>query len=211
MKYLYDPPVLIKKIFPDFYWNTANKKILITFDDGPIPETTESILKTLDEFKINALFFCVGNNIHKYPGLAKEILSCGHEIGNHTFNHRIIAGLTAKEFEKEVSDFDNMAERLLDKKIRYFRPPHGRFSLKMNKLLRENEISNVMWSLLTFDYKNNLNIVKFALKKYLKADSIIVLHDSLKSKDIIIDSIKVTIDEVCKNEFEFGVPSECLK
>ncbi len=63
-----------------------------------------------------------------------------------------------------------------------------------------------MWSLLTYDYKNDLNLVKFAVKNYLRKDSIIVLHDSLKSKDIILDSIKFIAEEVNNKNYEFGKP-----
>ena len=66
MKYLYDPPGILKVMFSGFYWNTNNNKILLTFDDGPNPETTEIILKRLSEEKIKAMFFCVGENIKKY-------------------------------------------------------------------------------------------------------------------------------------------------
>ena len=68
MKYLYDPPVLIKKIFPSTRWNTSNNKILLTFDDGPVEGNTEKILGELKKYNINALFFCVGNNIEKKKG-----------------------------------------------------------------------------------------------------------------------------------------------
>jgi len=65
--------------------------------------------------------------------------------------------------------------------------------------------------LLTYDYKNDINIVKFALRKYLKSNSIIVLHDSNKSKDIIKDSINIIIEETNKKNYKIGTPSECLK
>jgi len=72
-------------------------------------------------------------------------------------------------------------------------------------------MKNVMWSLLTYDYKNDLSIVKYSVKKYLRKNSIIVLHDSLKSKDIICDSIKFIAEEAAQKGFEFGEPEECLK
>ncbi|MGE5681312.1 MAG: polysaccharide deacetylase family protein [Bacillota bacterium] len=211
MKYSYDPPILVKKIFSGFNWNTLNNKVLLTFDDGPIPETTEIILKLLDEYHIKAAFFCVGNNILKNPGLANEIIKSGHEIGNHTFNHKRLTAINISIVEKEIRDCSEIISKSTGKAVKHFRPPHGRFDLRIAKFLKKERLSNVMWSLLTFDYKNQINIVKFALKKYLKTDSIIVFHDSLKSKDIIIDSLKACIDEVYKKEFEFGVPEECLK
>ncbi|MBZ0200165.1 MAG: hypothetical protein K8H86_09880, partial [Ignavibacteriaceae bacterium] len=72
-------------------------------------------------------------------------------------------------------------------------------------------LKNIMWSLLTYDYKNDINVVKFAVQKFLKDNSIIVLHDSLKSKEIIADSIELIINEAEKKGFTFGEPDECLK
>ena len=69
----------------------------------------------------------------------------------------------------------------------------------------------VMWSLLTYDYKNDFNIVKFAVRKYLEKNSIIVLHDSLKSKNIILESINYIVEESSRRGFQIGVPAECLK
>ncbi|GMU97133.1 hypothetical protein [Ignavibacterium album] len=95
--------------------------------------------------------------------------------------------------------------------VKYFRPPHGRFQLVTNRLLKKNNLKNVMWSLLTYDYKNNFELVKFAVTNFLKKDSIVVLHDSNKSKQIIKDAISVIIEEADKKNFTFGEPSECLK
>ncbi len=75
MKYLYNPPVIVKKIFNDFQWNSTSNKILLTFDDGPNIDTTERILDTLNLFGIKAIFFCVGNNIKNNPSLVDLILS----------------------------------------------------------------------------------------------------------------------------------------
>jgi hypothetical protein len=67
-----------------------------------------------------------------------------------------------------------------------------------------------MWSLLTEDYKNNFETVKFAVKNYLKENSIIVLHDSVKSKNIIKDSINFILDKASEKGYTFGEPAECL-
>ena len=76
--------------------------------------------------------------------------------------------------------------------------------------MKKHDLKNVMWSLLTYDYKNDLSIVKFAIEKYLKHNSIIVLHDSNKSKSIISDSISLIADEVRKRNYQFGGADECL-
>lgn len=210
MKYLYNPPILVKKIFSDFYWNTKNDKILLTFDDGPNPETTEIILEKLSKEKIKALFFCVGENIQKHPELAQSILSEGHSIGNHTLNHKILSKISNQEKDYQISTFNSILKEKFSIDIKYFRPPHGKFQLSTSSLLKDYNLKNVMWSLLTYDYKNDISMVKFTIQKYLNKNSIIVLHDSNKSKNIIADSISLIADEVRKRDYNFGDTEECL-
>lgn len=211
MKYLYNPPLIVKKIFNDFSWNTSNGKILLTFDDGPNPGTTEIILEKLSEKKIKALFFCVGENVQKYPNLVRDILYEGHSVGNHTFNHKILSTLTKEEKDFQISAANNLFAENFSIPLKYFRPSHGKFQLSTSSLMKKHQLKNVMWSLLTYDYKNDLSIVKFTVEKYLKPNSIIVLHDSNKSKNIISDSIGFIADEVGKKNYQFGEAEECLR
>ncbi|HEX9251708.1 MAG TPA: polysaccharide deacetylase family protein [Ignavibacteriaceae bacterium] len=210
MKYKYDPPFLVKKIFKDFSWNTENGKVLLTFDDGPNPGTTDIILKKLSDEKIKALFFCVGENVQKYPEFVQQIKDAGHTFGNHTFNHKILNKISEDEKDFQISSVNKIFKDQFDIKLKYFRPAHGRFQLSTSSFMRKYQIKNVMWSLLTYDYKNDFSIVKFAVNKYLNHNSIIVLHDSNKSKNIISDSISFIIDEVRKRNYHFGEADECL-
>ena len=193
-----------------FSWNTNNGKVLLTFDDGPNPGTTEIILKKLSEEKIKALFFCVGENVQKYPELIKQIKDEGHSFGNHTFNHKILNKISDEEKDYQISSVNKIFKDQFDINLKYFRPSHGRFQLSTSSLMKKHQLKNIMWSLLTYDYKNDLSIVKFAIEKYLKHNSIIVLHDSNKSKNIISDSISFIADEVRKRNYQFGEAEECL-
>jgi peptidoglycan/xylan/chitin deacetylase (PgdA/CDA1 family) len=210
MKYLYDPPLLVKKIFKDYYWNTVNNKVLLTFDDGPNPQTTETILKKLSDEKIKALFFCVGDNVQKYPELVQQIKEEGHRFGNHTLNHKVLTKISAEEKDYQISFVNKIFIEKFNLELKYFRPAHGKFQLSTQSLLKKHNLKNIMWSLLAYDYKNDLSIVKFAVEKYLKQNSIIVLHDSNKSKKIISDSISIIAEEVSKRNFQFGEAEECL-
>ncbi|MCK5676923.1 MAG: polysaccharide deacetylase family protein, partial [Flavobacteriaceae bacterium] len=90
MKYYFaKTPIIIQKYFDNYTWKIATdkKEIYLTFDDGPIPEITTWVLQTLAKFNAKATFFCIGDNISKYPDIFKEIINQNHAIGNHTFNH----------------------------------------------------------------------------------------------------------------------------
>ncbi len=211
IKYQYNPPAIIKKMFPSFQWESKIDKILLTFDDGPIPETTSLILEHLAIHNIKAAFFCVGENVQRYPELYHRLIEEGHLVCNHTFNHQPLTGLSRSEIIEQIKKFNDLIKSDFSGDVLYFRPPHGRFNLATASIMKEMNLKNVMWSLLTYDYRNVLKVVKFAVNKYLKKNSIITLHDSLKSKDIIADSINYIVEESSRKGFQIGAPAECLR
>ncbi len=210
IRYLYNPPKLVKAVFNKFAWESSQEKILITFDDGPNPGTTERILASLKKHNVQALFFLVGENIKRYPEFVKQILDEGHEIGNHTMKHSIISKLSKSERQKEIDEVQKIMHDEFDYIVKYFRPPHGRFSLGLSAELEGLKLRNVMWSLLTYDFKNNLDIVKNVVNNYLNKNSLVVFHDSKKSENIIIDSIEYLLAEVERKNLKVGNVSECL-
>jgi peptidoglycan-N-acetylglucosamine deacetylase len=209
MKYLYNPPSLVKRIFNSSKWSTSNGRILVTFDDGPVLSNTGSILKKLNEYNIKSLFFCVGNNIKKEPGVVKEILSQGHTIGNHTMNHSVLLSKGLNIIAAEVLPFNKIAEDNFGIKVKYFRPPHGKLNYRINSFIKDAGLTNIMWSLLTYDYTGDIRKVKTSMQ-YLRYNSIVVFHDSMKSKEIISRSIDLLAEEINKNDFKTGTPDECL-
>lgn len=211
MRYKYHPPYLIKKLFNNFIWETSNDKLLLTFDDGPTESATKKILNILSEYNIKAVFFCVGKNIEKHPGLVEKMLLEGHTVANHTMNHKLLTKTNREESIAEIEPFDILMKEKFNYDVKYFRPPHGRFNLKTNKLLKEFNLKCVMWTLLTYDFMNDINKVKYSIDNYLKRNSIIVFHDSVKCGDIIENSLNYSIERAVKNGFEFGEPEDCLK
>jgi peptidoglycan-N-acetylglucosamine deacetylase len=207
----YNPPYFVKKLFSNFIWETSNDKILLTFDDGPTEVATLKILNILKEKKIKAIFFCVGDNIKKHPELAEKILEDGHTIANHTMNHKSLTRISREESIEELVSFNSLMQESFNHTVNYFRPPHGKFDLRTNEILRKLELKCVMWNLLTYDFQNDINKVKYSLDNYLNKNSIIVFHDNKKSIDIIEQSLNYVIEMVLKLGFEFGEPKDCLK
>ena len=87
--YLHKTPFWLKILYPSFTWhkNRKEKKLYLTFDDGPIPEVTEFVLDQLALYHAHATFFCVGENVKKHPSVFEKVVAGGHGIGNHTYNH----------------------------------------------------------------------------------------------------------------------------
>ncbi len=109
----------------DMYGGTAQKKVAITFDDGPDPTWTPKILDVLKEKNVKATFFLIGVEVEKYPGVAKRIYKEGHEIGNHTFTHPDISNISKRYFEVELNLTEQLFEGKMGVKPVLFRPPYS--------------------------------------------------------------------------------------
>jgi cellulose synthase/poly-beta-1,6-N-acetylglucosamine synthase-like glycosyltransferase/peptidoglycan/xylan/chitin deacetylase (PgdA/CDA1 family) len=109
----------------DMYGGTSQKKVAITFDDGPDPTWTPKILDVLKEKNVKATFFLIGLEVEKYPGIAKRIYQEGHEIGNHTFTHPDISNISKRYFEVELNLTERLFEGKLGVKPVLFRPPYS--------------------------------------------------------------------------------------
>ena len=173
------PPFLYRVFFPGANWrfNTKEKVVYITFDDGPIPEITPWVLDLLDKYQIKAMFFCVADNVRKYPEIYQMIQERGHKVGNHTYRH-LQGWLTrTKTYMQDVSE----AEKWID--TQYFRPPHGHLRIPQFFRLRK-KFKVIMWDVVTRDYSRlqSAEMVLYNVKKYTRKGSIIVFHDSLKAE-----------------------------
>ena len=172
------PAKWLRWLYPDADWrmDPDEKAVYLTFDDGPIPESTPFILQTLEQFGAKATFFMVGDNVRRYPYLYEQIVQAGHQVGNHTFHH---LGALKHQVITYIDDTEE-ANKLIH--ARYFRPPHG--WMRMSEywwLSRKYRI--VMWDLVTRDYSKWMTAedVVNNVKRYARNGSIITFHDSLKS------------------------------
>ena len=190
--HFFSVPSTIQWLIPSCTWRKVGqeKVIYLTFDDGPHPEITAWVIDELKKYQIKATFFCVGDNLKKHPETAKQLLTEGHQIGNHTMHH--IKGWKHKnvDYLKDIEDCDTeirkIHEQLNDEKAqpRLFRPPYGQIKPSQIKLLREKGYEIIQWSDLSCDYDKHLNCEKSlsALVKNAKPGSIVVFHDSEKAE-----------------------------
>lgn len=172
-------PSFLPLIYPSLTWrvNTLQKDIYLTFDDGPVDGPTDFVLDTLRAFNAKATFFCIGDNIRKQPALFEKVVSEGHVVGNHTFNHLNGWRTANDQYVQNILDCQNL---LPSKKL--FRPPFGRIKKSQIALLKDYQI--IMWDLLTFDYDRSLAGEKSlrGAQAAIRSGSIVVFHDSIKAE-----------------------------
>ena len=192
-------PNFIQRFFPNIIWKktTDEKKIWLTFDDGPEEEVTEFILKTLKKLNIKASFFLIGKNIQAFPELTKEIIKEGHIVGNHSFSH--LNGFKSKKEEYiydvelgQKSINEKLVEMGITNKIKIFRPPFGRILPQQIKRLKEN-YKIVMWDIFSWDFKKNISPEKIYnnVIDNVVEGSILVFHNNKKS----LNNLKLTLED----------------
>ncbi len=161
----------------DINGNASPKKhqVALTFDDGPHDIHTLKILDLLDEHKAKATFFMLGNRIDFYPAIVEEISKRGHELGNHTWNHKDLTSLNDEEINKEIQMTSDAIEKATGKQPTVFRPPYGAINDQVRKA---TSLPSVLWTVDTKDWKTlNAKKVLGEVKKNTKDGSIIIMHD----------------------------------
>jgi|SRR5690606_29302408 len=200
--YFVNAPFFLRWYYPEVTFNKSRKerKVYLTFDDGPIPEVTPFILDTLAEHRIKATFFCVGDNIRKNPTIYERILAEGHHVGNHTYNH-----LRGWDTEDEAY-LDNIAQCQDLTGTHLFRPPYARAKKSQLKILHKN-YEVVFWDVLSGDFDTRIspeqcyqNVIR-----YVKNGSIIVFHDNLKAIPRVSYTLPKVIAYLKEKGFDFGV------
>lgn len=197
----------IKAIFPKYVWDIPNneKKVYLTFDDGPIPEITEWVLDQLTQYKAKATFFCIGDNIEKHPEIFQKIIENNHSIGNHTFNHLKGWETSSKQY---IENAEKCAHIMATFKIRntnpkLFRPPYGKIKPSQAKALRQSGYKIIMWDVISMDFDANISPEQCLdnVTKHIKSGSIIVFHDSSKAWQNLQYVLPKTLEFLKKNEF----------
>lgn len=202
-KYFIKTPWIVKKFFPNYIWDLSNdeKIVYLTFDDGPHPTITPWVLNQLEQFKAEASFFCIGNNVEKFPEIYEDILKSNHAVGNHTYHH--LNGWKTED-EKYLDDISK-ASQVISSNL--FRPPYGRMKSKQAKQVA-NAMQNVaskiiMWDVLSADFDSSFSPQK-CLNNVLEnfsAGSIIVFHDSEKAFNNLKYALPKTLEFLQQREF----------
>lgn len=175
---LIQPHFLIRKLYPNSLWRikTNEKKVFLTFDDGPTPDVTSQVLQQLKDFGAKATFFCIGKNVALHTEIYQSIVDAKHSVGNHGQHHLNGWNMDNETYFNDVE----MAAQLI--KSQLYRPPYGKIKFKQAKELSKH-YKLVFWDVLTYDFDERTTSDKMVkwVKKYTRNGSIITFHDSLKA------------------------------
>lgn len=180
------------------------KKIALTFDDGPHPQFTEELLDGLKERGVQATFFVTGEHAELHPNIIKRMSEEGHVIGNHTYSHIQLTSSNRETFKKELIKTNQILEEITGKEVLYVRPPYGTWDKSFET---ELNMFPVLWNVDPLDWcsSDSSSVVRKVLKDTDEND-IILMHDyyetSVTAALQIVDELKsqgytfVTVEEI---------------
>ncbi|MEB2783791.1 polysaccharide deacetylase family protein [Algoriphagus persicinus] len=205
----YTVPKLVQQLYPNRIWgkSAAENTVYLTFDDGPVPGVTDYVLQELAKRNQKATFFVVGDNVRKYPRLARQLISLGHKVGNHTFNHLNGWKTEKSVYLDNIELCDRALEDVLGIETKLFRPPYGLIkSSQAVEVARCHQV--VMWDMLSRDYDQRLKpevVLKNSIR-HTKAGSIAVFHDQSKTQELLPKVLPQYLDYI----LEMGWKAEVL-
>ncbi|QTB25329.1 polysaccharide deacetylase family protein [Lysinibacillus sphaericus] len=184
----------------------SKKRVALTFDDGPDAKVTPQILATLQKYDAKATFFMVGRNVPKNATIVKQIYDAGHEIGNHTSNHKKLTALSISGVRQEVNSTSNAIYAAIGQYPTVFRPPYGATNEQVRSVMT---IPSILWSIDTLDWKHhNPDKILAYVKASVKDGSIILMHDIHQTTANGLDNALLYLQ---KQGYEFVTVSEILQ
>ena len=183
--------------------------IAITFDDGPHASLTPRLLDMLKERGIKATFFVLGQCVVASPDILKRAVAEGHEIGNHSWDHKALTKVGASGVAMEVNQTNAAIEQACGKKPTLIRPPYGATNTTITKRLNEEfGLKVILWEVDPLDWKvRNAAHVSSEILKHTQPGAIILAHDIHPTT---IEAMPATLDALLKKGFNFVTVSELI-
>jgi peptidoglycan/xylan/chitin deacetylase (PgdA/CDA1 family) len=223
---LFQTPFFLPWLYPQLVWRMPvhEKKVYLTFDDGPVPGPTEFVLETLKQYNAIATFFCIGDNVQKHPEVFTKILAAGHSIGNHTFNHLKGWSTPLHTYVDNTNKCEAVFQSYLSNRLpltdhhlpttdyrppitnhQLFRPPYGRITRSQINALKE-KYKIIMWDVLTQDYRQIMTPDKCirGTIQATRAGSVVVFHDSYKAEPNLMFALPRYLEYLTAEGYTFG-------
>jgi peptidoglycan-N-acetylglucosamine deacetylase len=201
---------------PSVSRGTATRpSIALTFDDGP-SESTMALLEVLARHRALATFFQCGANVRRLPGVAREVIAAGHEIGNHTDTHQILSLKSSDFIHHELTAAQSAIEEATGVRPRYFRAPYGVRWFGLRSAQRRLALEGVMWSAAALDWKLPASEVVSRLLARATPGAIFCLHDGRgiahrPNIDATLEAVSELLPRLVDRGFQFETMSQIVR
>ena len=209
---------ILQKQYPDTFilrGPTDQKRIALTFDDGPDPRFTEDVLNVLNQYNVSGTFFLMGSRAIAYPEIVERINNEGHVIGNHTYFHpNLVKEADIPTLEREVTRTENTLNDIIDYRTSLFRPPYGFLYNELVEKLAEMQYLIIGWSVDSLDWEEDPpEVIASNVLDNVHPGAIILMHDGADwdgDRTNTIAALRQIIPALQKQGYEFVTVPELL-
>lgn len=202
---------ILQKQYPDTFilrGPTDQKRIALTFDDGPDPRFTEDVLNILNQYNVSGTFFLMGSRAIAYPEIVERINNEGHVIGNHTYFHpNLVKEADIPTLEREVIRTENTLNDIIDYRTSLFRPPYGFLYNELVEKLAEMQYLIIGWSVDSLDWEEDPpEVIASNVLDNVHPGAIILMHDGADwdgDRTNTIAALRQIIPALQKQGYEF--------
>lgn len=188
----------------------SRKVVALTFDDGPWPESTAAILGILRQQQVQATFFMVGRYVERFPKIAQQVASQGHDIENHSWSHTY-RPFTPAQAAQEINRTSQIITKITGSKPTLFRPPGGFLHNGLVSFAQKKNYGVALWSADSQDYRtSSAEQLRKRVLSQVKPGGIVLLHDGGGNRNHTIAALPGLIADLKKQGYEFVTVSELL-
>ncbi|MFT5183301.1 MAG: peptidoglycan/xylan/chitin deacetylase (PgdA/CDA1 family) [Flavobacteriales bacterium] len=192
------------RFFIPYVNSTRGQGALLTFDDGPIDSDTLRVAETLSKHGVKGVFFLIGEQISEHQNIVKGLISMGHMIGNHSYSHaKNFPMMTTQSVVEDIEKCAGQIEPLTPQSIVPFRVPYGLTNPRIGRAVKRMNLLTIGWNLRSFDTMKSGDEVSKKLKKNIKNNSIVLLHDH---SDFSKNNLDEFLQWAARNEIKFADP-----
>ncbi len=196
-------------------FDTDQKAVAFTFDDGPHPVYTPQILDIFREAgaAAKATFFMVGSQIEQYPELARTVHGEGHEIGNHTYTHPYLSKLSAEEFAEEVIRTERLIQETIGVKPLTFRPPYFDYNEQAAEWISSRgyiTAGAVNGEAMDWEQPGVAHIVEKTREK-LSPGSVLLFHDGFGDRSQTVEAVRTLVTELAAEGYRLVTVSDLVR
>ncbi|TCP59621.1 chitin deacetylase [Tumebacillus sp. BK434] len=141
------PPDRALFLDPVTHFETEEKVIALTFDDGPTREWTAPLLDLLKEHEVKATFFMIGDNIKENEDIARRAVAEGHQAANHTEHHNRMIYKSPQFIKSDLRNMDGLLKNIEEQDRSFFRPPYGDKMVVLPWMLKQRDMKLVTWDI----------------------------------------------------------------
>jgi len=200
------------------YWHgdTSEKKVALTFDDGPNEPYTSEILQVLRDNNVRATFFVTGKNVETFPETAREIVREGHAIGNHSYSHKDLVLDTNSQVRQEIVKTSDIIEQVTGQRTNLFRPPYGDKDFLTLHQVQKLGYLMVEWTVSAQDWRRpGVSRIVRRVVQGVEPGAIVLMHDGDKlrrgDRSQTVAALPTVIRELRRQGYEFVTIPELLK